>query len=141
TAFSSPIAGRMAWSGNSGGFITTTVNLPAASAGQPTVLRWRLATDSSVSATGQTIDTITAGTCSSGCSRPPGSSPCDDGNPCTTNDTCGGGTCHGGPPADCNDNNPCTDDSCDPASGCVNTPNTAPCDDGSACTTNDTCGG
>ena len=32
--FMSPIAGRMAWSGNSGGFITTTVNLPASANGQ-----------------------------------------------------------------------------------------------------------
>jgi len=29
TAFSSPIAGRMAWSGNGGGYITSTANLPA----------------------------------------------------------------------------------------------------------------
>ena len=28
TSFSNPLAGRQAWSGNSGGFITTTVNLP-----------------------------------------------------------------------------------------------------------------
>src|SRR5262249_13883324 len=31
------------------------------------------------------------------------------------------------------------DDSCDPASGCVNTNNTASCDDGDACTQTDTC--
>jgi hypothetical protein len=49
--------------------------------------------------------------------------------------------CVGGPPPNCDDGNVCTDDSCDPASGCLNTPNTVPCDDGDACTTNDTCSG
>src|SRR5207248_1529039 len=37
------------------------------------------------------------------------------------------------------DSNGCTDDSCDPATGCVHTPNTASCDDGDACTQTDTC--
>src|SRR5207248_307768 len=37
--------------------------------------------------------------------------------------------------------NPCTDDSCDPASGCVHTANHVACNDGNACTTNDTCSG
>lgn len=36
-----PLAGRQAWSGNSSGFITTVVNLPAAAAGQNVQLRWR----------------------------------------------------------------------------------------------------
>jgi len=39
------------------------------------------------------------------------------------------------------DQNPCTDDACDPLSGCTYTPNTAPCDDGDACTENDVCAG
>ena len=42
--FSNPLAGRQAWSGNSGGFTTTAVNLPAAAAGQNIQLRWRGAT-------------------------------------------------------------------------------------------------
>jgi HYR domain-containing protein len=58
TTFLSPIAGRMAWSGNSGAFITTTVNLPAAAQGMPIKLRFRMASDCSVSATGWNIDTI-----------------------------------------------------------------------------------
>ena len=41
----------------------------------------------------------------------------------------------------CDDGNPCTDDSCSPATGCVNTNNTASCDDGNVCTTADTCSG
>ncbi len=36
-----PLGGRSAWSGNSTNFITTTVNLPAAAAGQNAQLRWR----------------------------------------------------------------------------------------------------
>src|SRR6185436_17615521 len=45
TSFSSPIGGRQAWSANSGGYITTTVNLPASAAGKNIRLRWRLGTD------------------------------------------------------------------------------------------------
>ena len=56
--FGSPIAGRQAWSGNSGGFVTTTVNLPASANGQSIVLRWRRGADSSVGAVGAFIDTI-----------------------------------------------------------------------------------
>jgi hypothetical protein len=58
SSFQSPIGGRHAWSGYSGGFITTTVNLPAAAEGQNIVLRWRLGTDNSGSAAGWRIDTI-----------------------------------------------------------------------------------
>jgi hypothetical protein len=58
TAFGSPIGGRQAWSGISGGFITTTVNLPAAAAGQNVKLRFRRATDNSVSQVGWRVDTI-----------------------------------------------------------------------------------
>jgi hypothetical protein len=43
--WNSPIAGRLAWSSNSVGFVTTVVNLPAAAAGQTVQLRWRCATD------------------------------------------------------------------------------------------------
>ncbi len=41
--FSNPLAGRQAWSGNSGAFATTVVNLPATAAGQSIQLRWRCA--------------------------------------------------------------------------------------------------
>jgi len=67
--------------------------------------------------------------------------PCNDGSACTTNDTCAGGACVGGPPPDCNDGNVCTNDGCNPATGCTNTNNTAPCSDGNACTAPDVCGG
>jgi len=38
----------------------------------------------------------------------------------------------------CDDSNPCTDDDC-VSSACVNTPNTAACEDGDACTSGDVC--
>ena len=78
TAFGSPIGGRQAWSGISGGFITTTAQLPAAAAGQNVRLRFRRATDNSVSQVGWRVDTIsiTDGfTCCSG----------GAGGPCTEN--------------------------------------------------------
>ena len=58
SSFGSPLAGRQAWSGNSGDFVTTIVKLPAAAAGQPVQLRWRFASDVSVAATGWYVDTI-----------------------------------------------------------------------------------
>jgi parallel beta-helix repeat protein len=76
-----------------------------------------------------------------GCVNTPNTEPCNDGDPCTTADTCSGGICLGGPSLNCDDGNVCTDDSCDPATGCVNTPNAEPCDDGDPCTTADTCSG
>jgi hypothetical protein len=51
-----PLAGRQAWTGNSGGFISTTVNLPYSSL--PIILRWRMGSDSSVSGEGWRIDSI-----------------------------------------------------------------------------------
>ncbi|TMB54978.1 MAG: DNRLRE domain-containing protein [Deltaproteobacteria bacterium] len=79
-----------------------------------------------------------AGACVGGA---PNTAPCNDGNACTTADTCAGGVCVGGPAPNCNDGNVCTTDTCDPATGCVNTNNTSTCDDGNACTTADTCSG
>src|SRR5439155_646193 len=76
-----------------------------------------------------------------GCTHTNNTAPCSDGNACTTNDTCSGGTCVGGPPPNCDDGNVCTTDSCNPATGCTHTNNTAPCSDANACTTNDTCSG
>lgn len=85
--FSSPIAGRQAWTGSSGGFITTTVNLPAAANGQNIVLRWRRATDSSVAGTGARIDDISiSGSACGACV-----SPTITNNPVSTN-SCVGST-------------------------------------------------
>jgi photosystem II stability/assembly factor-like uncharacterized protein len=56
----SVLTGRQAWTGNSGGFITTTVNLPAAANGQNAQLRWRTAYDTGVNPAGggMRVDTI-----------------------------------------------------------------------------------
>jgi hypothetical protein len=53
-----PLAGRQAWTGNSGGFIdTTVVNLPDGCV-VDTILRWRMGSDSSVSGEGWRIDNV-----------------------------------------------------------------------------------
>ena len=78
---------------------------------------------------------------STGCVHNANTAPCNDGNACTTNDTCSNGGCVGGPALSCDDGNVCTDDTCNPATGCFDTNNTALCSDGNACTTNDRCGG
>ena len=52
----SPIAGRQAWSGNSGGFICTIVTLPLLSPGSR--FRWRMASDNSGSGEGWRVDTV-----------------------------------------------------------------------------------
>jgi len=57
TAYSSPISGRRAWSGDSGGFIQTSVDL-SDFAGSTIRFRWRMACDTSVGATGWWVDDI-----------------------------------------------------------------------------------
>ena len=52
------LAGRKAWSGSSGGFLTTTVSLPAAASGQTVQLRWRCGTDQGTSSAGWFIDAV-----------------------------------------------------------------------------------
>lgn len=75
------------------------------------------------------------------CTYPPAAdgTQCEDGNLCTSDDQCSGGDCVSGPIATCDDENDCTDDSCDPATGCANLPNSEPCSDGTECTAGDTC--
>jgi hypothetical protein len=53
-----PLANRPAWTGSSGGFITSVVNLPPAAAGHMVQLRWRFCSDDMIGATGWYIDTI-----------------------------------------------------------------------------------
>ena len=53
----SPIAGRQAWSGNSGGFITTVVIVPAFQT-PSTKVRWRMASDSAGSGEGWRLDSV-----------------------------------------------------------------------------------
>jgi hypothetical protein len=60
-----PLAGRMAWSGDSGGYINTVINLGPNVAGQTITLRFRFGSDEAVSAPGWNVDTIsiTGATC------------------------------------------------------------------------------
>lgn len=75
-----PLPNRPCWSGDSGGFVTTVVNLPASAAGQNIQLRWRCATDTgnAYASVGWWIDTlsITDGfTCCNGPWQPSVSAP------------------------------------------------------------------
>ncbi len=65
---------------------------------------------------------------------------CNDGNFCTGPDQCVNGQCSGAA-VTCDDGKPCTDNSCNPATGCVFPAKAlnASCDDGSSCTTGETC--
>jgi uncharacterized delta-60 repeat protein len=60
-----PLAGRMAWSGYSGGYINTVVNLGPTVNGQTITLRFRMGSDCVVYASGWHIDglTVTSGPC------------------------------------------------------------------------------
>ena len=60
TAFLSPIGGRQAFTGNSGGYIWTFAGLPHSAIGRSVVLRFRLATDCSGSGMGWFIDEVFA---------------------------------------------------------------------------------
>ena len=55
-----PLAGRQAWTGNSGGFIYTIVSIPGCS---QLVLRWRMGSDSSISGEGWRIDDVAVTQC------------------------------------------------------------------------------
>jgi hypothetical protein len=57
-ATDSIFTGQPAWTGSSGGYITTTVNLPPASYGQNAQLRWHAAYDTGTNPGGLRIDTI-----------------------------------------------------------------------------------
>src|SRR5205823_3419776 len=83
SAFQSPIAGRQAWTGNSGGYITTTVNLGQNVIGQTIKLRFRMGSDNSAAAKGWLVDTITIrGVC-------PSPSPSPTPTPAATATPCG----------------------------------------------------
>ena len=61
-SFDSTIGGRMAWSGSSGVFRTTTVELPPSWVGENLVFRWRFVSDTSELSEGWWVDTITMST-------------------------------------------------------------------------------
>src|SRR5204863_2707086 len=58
TSRMSPIAGRMAWSGNSGGYISTVANLGTQALGSFIKLRRRMASDLNGSGTGWRVDNV-----------------------------------------------------------------------------------
>jgi PKD repeat protein len=60
-SWGNPLGGRDAWSGYSGGFITTIVDLPPAALGQTVQFRWLCGSDSSVASTGWYVDTVSVG--------------------------------------------------------------------------------
>ena len=60
TGFASPIAGRQAWSGNSGGYINTVVRLGPNTNGQTVQLKFRMVSDNEVAGVGWRIDTVTS---------------------------------------------------------------------------------
>ena len=89
---------------------------------------------------------------SKGCVFEQTTSPCNDGDSCTTGETCSGGKCSGGQAKVCDDGDKCTKDSCDPKSGkCVSSApipgcsnacaNASECSDGKACTKDSCVGG
>ena len=61
TGFGNPISGRQAWSGNSGGYIVTTVDFPASLDGSTVRFVWRLGADCSVAGVGWRIDDVRFG--------------------------------------------------------------------------------
>jgi MYXO-CTERM domain-containing protein len=79
------------------------------------------------------------------CSSPakPDGTGCDDANACSQVDSCQAGVCTGASMVDCIASDMCHDaGSCDPATGACSNPEKpagASCDDGNACTINDTC--
>ena len=53
-----PLAGRMAWSGDSGGYINTVINMGPNLNGQAVTLRFRMGTDQAAARPGVHVDTI-----------------------------------------------------------------------------------
>jgi len=58
TCCGNPLPGRQAWTGNSGGFIETIVNLNASFDGQIAQFRWRMGSDNIIGSTGVWLDDI-----------------------------------------------------------------------------------
>ncbi len=81
--------------------------------------------------------------CAAGACMPTDPTPCDDGNPCTT-DFCMGkvaiGCTNETKGKECDDGNVCTMETCDPTAGCKFAPSAGNyCDDLNPCTENDAC--
>ena len=53
-----PLGERAAWSGNSGGYVSSSVNLPAAASGQTVQFRWRMVSDNFDGGVGVRLDDV-----------------------------------------------------------------------------------
>ncbi|MBL8783908.1 MAG: hypothetical protein JNJ59_03315 [Deltaproteobacteria bacterium] len=86
--------------------------------------------------TDDTCDPATAG-----CVHSDNRAPCDDRDPCTVGERCEAGSCRVGETLACDDLNPCTSDECSPTLPdlCLHAARSGACDDGIACTRDDTC--
>ena len=87
-------------------------------------------------------DSCHVGACKAGgCVQAPKLGGCDDGNPCTVGDSCAGGGCKG-QPMDCSAlDSSCSQGQCAGGACVAKAVNSGGfCNDGNACTTNDTCG-
>ncbi len=58
TNANNPLGGRAAWTGNSGGFVTTIARLPNSALGRTVQLRWRFGADNNTAETGWWVDSI-----------------------------------------------------------------------------------
>jgi hypothetical protein len=58
TRYRNPLAGRAAWNGNSQGFVSSVVNLPASMAGHTIQLAWRLGCDRDTAGSGWYVDSV-----------------------------------------------------------------------------------
>jgi len=58
TGFMNPLPGRMAWEGNSNGYIDTEVTLPASLNGQSVRFRWLMGSDNGVAGVGVWVDDV-----------------------------------------------------------------------------------
>jgi hypothetical protein len=78
TSMQDPLTGRQAWTGDSGGFVTTVVNLPDAAGGTNIQLRWALGTDqanANTNVAGWWIDTVSISQPSYDCTNCPVTNP------------------------------------------------------------------
>ncbi len=57
-SYQNPLFGRTAWTGNSGGYLTTIATLPAAAKGRNVQFKWRCGSDNSIAGAGWWIDTV-----------------------------------------------------------------------------------
>jgi uncharacterized repeat protein (TIGR01451 family) len=71
TCCSNPLAGRPAWSGNTGAYQDVDVLLPASTSGQNVQFRWRVGSDSTISKTGYRLDDVQLATSLPSCATSP----------------------------------------------------------------------